>query len=73
MIVLILAAGYGTRLYPLIKDTPKALLEIHQKALIDYLLEKLKPVENLNKIIVVTNNKFFEHFNGLGELSGVNI
>src|SRR3989344_3661937 len=27
MNVLVLAAGYGTRLYPLIKDTPKPLLE----------------------------------------------
>ena len=62
MTILILAAGYGTRLYSLVKDTPKALLEIHNKSLIDYLLDKLKTFKNLNKIIVVTNNKFYSTF-----------
>ena len=46
MTVLILAAGYGTRLYSLGKDTPKALLEIQNKALIDYLLDTTSNSEN---------------------------
>ena len=62
MKVLILAAGYGTRLYALVKDMPKVLLEINEKPLIDHLLDKLGGLKGLNEIIVVTNAKFYEIF-----------
>ncbi len=62
MKALILAAGYGTRLYPIIKDTPKPLLEIGQRPLIDYLLDRIKELPELNEILVVTNDKFYRHF-----------
>ena len=62
MRVLILAAGYGTRLYPLTKDTPKPLLPIQGKPLVDYLLEKVQNLPDLRAVMVVTNNKFFPHF-----------
>ena len=62
MKVLILAAGYGTRLYALVKDTPKPLLEIAGKPLIEYLLDKIDHVKDLNEVLVVTNNKFYTHF-----------
>ncbi len=62
MKVLILAAGYGTRLYPIVKDTPKPLLEIQGTPLINYLIEKVKDFEGLSEILVVTNDKFFGVF-----------
>lgn len=62
MKALILAAGHGTRLYPIIKDTPKAFLEIKGKSLINYLLEKLEDLDKLDEVLVVTNNKFFVLF-----------
>ncbi len=62
MKILILAGGYGTRLYPLIKDTPKALLDIAGKPLIDYTVEKIKDFKDLTEILVVTNHKFYKHF-----------
>ncbi|MBF0569505.1 MAG: nucleotidyltransferase family protein [Candidatus Omnitrophica bacterium] len=58
MKVLILAGGYGTRLYPLIKDTPKALLDIHGKPLIDYALAKFIGMPNVDEVVIVTNAKF---------------
>ena len=62
MKVLILAAGYGTRLYPLVVDTPKPLLEVKGRYLIDYTLDKVGGLKGLSEVLVVTNNKFFEVF-----------
>ena len=62
MKILILAAGYGTRLYAISKDTPKPLLPIVQKPLIDHLLERIRHFDQLKELIVVTNNKFEKNF-----------
>ncbi len=39
--VIIMAGGLGTRLYPLTKDTPKPMLHINGKPLLERILEKL--------------------------------
>jgi len=62
MKVLILAAGYGTRLYPVVKDTPKPLLDIGGRPLIDYLLDKVRGFADLSEVLVVTNDKFYGMF-----------
>ncbi|MFH1359924.1 MAG: nucleotidyltransferase family protein [Candidatus Omnitrophota bacterium] len=62
MKVLILAGGYGTRLYPLITDTAKALLKVKNKPIIDYLLDKIADLPELDEVIVVTNDKFYQDF-----------
>ncbi|MCX5680989.1 MAG: nucleotidyltransferase family protein [Candidatus Omnitrophica bacterium] len=63
MKVLILAAGYGTRLYPLTKDKPKPLLPIEDnKPLINYLIENVKGAKALNEIYIITNDKFYGKF-----------
>jgi len=62
MRALILAAGYGTRLYSLVKDTPKALLEINGKPLLNYILDKIAPLNDLAEVILVTNSKFYPVF-----------
>ncbi|MCM8792319.1 MAG: nucleotidyltransferase family protein [Candidatus Omnitrophica bacterium] len=62
MQALILAAGYGRRLYPLTKEYPKPLLKIKDKPIIDYIIPKLIRVENIKKIWIITNNKFFSYF-----------
>jgi glucose-1-phosphate thymidylyltransferase len=70
---LVLAAGYATRLYPLTLDTPKALLEVGGKPMLDYVLERLQAM-GVDETIVVTNAKFARHFEEwAAEKSGVTV
>lgn len=62
MKAIILAAGYATRLYPLTLHTPKALLPINQKAIIDYIVEELNTIQEIDAIYVVTNHRFADDF-----------
>lgn len=59
---LILAAGYGRRLYPLTKEYPKPLLKVKDKPIIDYIIPKLNQIKEIKKIWVITNHKFFPYF-----------
>ncbi len=62
MRALILAAGYATRLYPLTKNTPKALLSIADKPMIEYIIEKIDMADDIKDIMIVTNNTFYTQF-----------
>ena len=62
MKVIILAAGYATRLYPLTLTQPKPLLPVAGQPMIDYVLDNLAPIGGLDRIYVVTNAKFAGHF-----------
>ncbi len=64
---IILAAGYGTRLYPITKNTPKPLLKIDGKTILKHILEKIEKVEIIDDIYLVTNDEFYQDFNQLGE------
>ncbi len=58
---IILAAGYATRLYPLTRDTPKPLLEVNKKPMMDYIMEKIEGI-GVKEVFVVTNSKFYSSF-----------
>src|SRR5450631_2111887 len=62
MNVLILAAGYATRLYPLTLTKAKPLLEVAGKPMIEWVLDNLAPIPGIDKVYVVTNNKFAADF-----------
>jgi glucose-1-phosphate thymidylyltransferase len=62
MNVLILAAGYATRLYPLTEKKAKPLLEVAGKPMIEWVLDNLAPIPDLGTIYVVTNDKFAADF-----------
>ncbi|HDZ77484.1 MAG TPA: nucleotidyltransferase family protein [Candidatus Omnitrophica bacterium] len=59
---LILAAGYATRLYPLTQNTPKPLLKVAGRPIINYLIDSLEEIEKIDEIFIVTNDKFFGNF-----------
>lgn len=63
MVGLILAAGYATRLYPITLTKSKCLLDVAGKPMIEYVVEKLLPIEQISKIYIVVNNKFYKDFN----------
>ena len=62
MNVLILAAGYATRLYPLTLTKAKPLLEVAGKPMIEWVLDNLAPVPGIETVYVVTNDKFAKDF-----------
>ena len=68
MKLLILAAGYAVRLQPLTLNTPKPLLPVGGKKMIDRIIEKTEALKNIDGVHVVSNRKFFHNFvvgNGL--------
>jgi len=62
MNVLILAAGYATRLYPLTLNKAKPLLVVGGKPIIEWLVDNLAGIPDLETIYVVTNDKFAADF-----------
>ena len=62
MDAIVLAAGYAVRLYPLTENTPKPLLSVAGKPILEYIINKLEELNIINKIYIVTNDKFEQHF-----------
>ena len=67
MNVLILAAGYATRLYPLTLHKAKPLLVVGGKPIIEWMVGNLTAVPDLETIYVVTNDKFAADFQAWSE------
>lgn len=62
MNILILAAGYATRLYPLTQSKAKPLLDVAGKPMMEWVIDNLAPIHGIEKVYVVTNNKFAADF-----------
>ncbi len=62
MKAVILCAGYATRLYPFTINEPKALLMVNGRPLLSYTVKNIESIRKINKIYVVTNNKFSQNF-----------
>jgi glucose-1-phosphate thymidylyltransferase len=62
MKLIILGAGYATRLYPLTLDRPKPLLTVAGKPMVEHVLDNLATVGDIDHVYVVTNAKFAGHF-----------
>ena len=70
MKVLILAAGYATRLYPLTLTQPKPLLPVSGKPMIEYVLDNIAPIGGIDRVYVVSNAKFAGHFQKWADVYG---
>lgn len=62
MKLIILAAGYATRLYPLTLNQPKPLLPVAGKPMIEHVVDHVTGIQDLDHAYVVTNAKFATHF-----------
>lgn len=62
MKAIILAAGYATRLYPLTKDKPKALLPIAGKCILDYIVDEIETIPDIDELIIISNSRFYKNF-----------
>lgn len=62
MKAIVLAAGFSTRLYPMTKNFPKALLPVGNKTIVSYVIEEILAIKEIDEIYLVTNDCFYRHF-----------
>lgn len=60
---ILLCGGYATRLRPYTLNKAKALLEIEEnKPILNYILEQVNKIDEVDEIFILTNDKFYEEF-----------
>jgi len=59
---IILAGGYATRLWPITKHRAKPLLPLGGKPILNYILDELEEIEEIDKIYITTNERFESSF-----------
>jgi glucose-1-phosphate thymidylyltransferase len=62
MKLIILAAGYATRLYPLTLKQPKPLLPCAGKPMMEHVVDNIATIRAIDHAYIVTNAKFATHF-----------
>lgn len=62
MKVLLLGAGYATRLYPLTRDKPKPLLPVGGIPILERILDNVLGIPAVDHVYIVTNRKFADHY-----------
>lgn len=71
MKAVILAAGYATRLRPLTDDIPKHLLPVGGRPMLDWVLDRIRELDELAGVHLVTNSRFAPVFTGWADAHGV--
>jgi glucose-1-phosphate thymidylyltransferase len=67
----ILAAGYATRLRPLTDDVPKHLLPVGERPMLDWVLDRVREVDDVSDVHLVTNSRFAPAFERWARTNGV--
>ena len=62
MQVIIPAAGYATRLYPLTLDKPKALLKVKGKPILGHIIKRIEELPGVEGIFIASNAKYYPNF-----------
>ena len=70
---ILLAAGYATRLYPLTKNRPKALLPLGKGVVLDAVLGLLDGIPDVTRRVLVTNHRFASQFGEWQQARGLDV
>lgn len=62
MKAIVLAAGFATRMYPLTRDRAKPLLDVGGRPVIEWLVQKLAALQEVDEVVVVANGRFHHAF-----------
>lgn len=62
MKAIILAGGYATRLQPLTDDLSKCLLPVGGRPIVDWILDRIREVAEIDDVHLVTNSRFVQDF-----------
>lgn len=62
MIAILLCPGFVTRMYPITKDFPKPLLKVADRQVLDYLMDQMVLLPELDSVYIVTNDLFYKKF-----------
>lgn len=62
MKAIIPAAGYGTRLRPLTLTTPKALIDVAGRPVIEHVLARVDELGCVDTVYIITNNYYYRRF-----------
>jgi glucose-1-phosphate thymidylyltransferase len=62
MLAVFLCAGFATRMYPLTRDFPKPLLPVAGRPVLDYLMEQVLDLTEIDAVHIVTNAKHIDRF-----------
>jgi glucose-1-phosphate thymidylyltransferase len=69
----ILAAGYATRLRPLTENFPKPLLPVGGRPMLDWIVERVEEVGEIDGIHVVTNSRYAGDFERWADGRGIHV
>jgi glucose-1-phosphate thymidylyltransferase len=69
----ILAAGYATRLRPLTDDLPKQLLSVGGRPMLDWVLDRVREVDEVDALHLITNSRFTPAFARWAEAHSVTV
>jgi len=59
---ILLCAGYATRLRPLTENIPKPLLPLAGRPMLDWLMDRVEELDDVDEVHVVTNHRFAGEF-----------
>lgn len=73
MKAVILAAGYATRLRPLTDNLPKHLLPVGGRPMLDWIVDGVSELDEVDGIHLVTNSRFTPEFEEWAEPHGITV